>query len=220
MTYDGYNPFMKRFDFIGGALCLDFINTVHRFGAANPGEELRSLDDLLDWAAQAGVLGTREFARLQGARARNDRLGRSLLAEAKEIRSRLRLLFVKFAHKRSIGPTDAYPLNLVLKKFPARPWIRKSSDGWQLIWRPESSGAQTIFYEVLRSAAELMASDRLDRVRECFSPSCTWMFLDVSKNHTRRWCDMRVCGNRAKVYRFRERRRRGSARRATGLRQG
>jgi predicted RNA-binding Zn ribbon-like protein len=210
---------MKRFDFVGGALCLDFINTVHRFGAANPGEELRSLEDLLDWAEQAGVLSTREIARLQGARARNDKLGGSLLAEAKEIRSRLRLLFLKFAHKRSIGPADAYPLNSLLKKFPARPWIRKDSDGWQLIWRPESSGAQTIFHEVLRSAAELIASDRLARVRECFSPSCTWMFLDVSKNHTRRWCDMRVCGNRAKVHRFRERRRRGSARKAAGLRQ-
>jgi predicted RNA-binding Zn ribbon-like protein len=210
---------MKKFDFVGGALCLDFINTLHRFGAANPGEELRSLEDLLDWTVQAGVLSTREIARLHGARARNHKLGRRLLTQAKKLRSRLRLLFVKFARKRSIGPADVYPLNALLKKFPARPWIGKNSDGWQLIWRPESSGAQTIFCEVLRSAAELMASDRLARVRECSSPSCTWMFLDVSKNHTRRWCDMRVCGNRAKVYRFRARLRRGSARKATGLRR-
>ena len=43
-------------------------------------------------------------------------------------------------------------------------------------------------------------------VRECGASDCAWLFLDTSKNHHRRWCDMTRCGNRAKVRRFYARR--------------
>jgi len=58
---------------------------------------------------------------------------------------------------------------------------------------------------VLRSAAELLVSPDLERVRECDSGSCFWLFLDTSKNGTRRWCDMKVCGNREKARRHHQR---------------
>ena len=52
------------------------------------------------------------------------------------------------------------------------------------------------------SASDLLTSDAVDRVRECDNPECRWLFLDTSKNHTRRWCDMKLCGNRMKARRF------------------
>jgi predicted RNA-binding Zn ribbon-like protein len=60
---------------------------------------------------------------------------------------------------------------------------------------------------VLRSAADLLTSDDLGRLRECASDTCAWLFLDHSKNRSRRWCDMTVCGNRDKVRRHRQRQR-------------
>jgi predicted RNA-binding Zn ribbon-like protein len=48
----------------------------------------------------------------------------------------------------------------------------------------------------------LMTSERLQALRECGNRECRWLFLDTSKNHTRRWCDMKVCGNRIKARRF------------------
>jgi predicted RNA-binding Zn ribbon-like protein len=58
-----------------------------------------------------------------------------------------------------------------------------------------------------QAASELMASTALDRLRACGSETCRWLFLDTSKNHTRRWCDMKICGNRMKARRFSARRR-------------
>jgi predicted RNA-binding Zn ribbon-like protein len=51
-------------------------------------------------------------------------------------------------------------------------------------------------------AAEFMTSDQMHRLRACGSPECRWLFADTSKNHTRRWCDMKICGNRMKARRF------------------
>jgi predicted RNA-binding Zn ribbon-like protein len=59
---------------------------------------------------------------------------------------------------------------------------------------------------VIQSAIELLTSPDVDRLRSCAADTCEWLFLDTTKNRTRRWCDMKVCGNRAKVRRFRERR--------------
>jgi len=54
----------------------------------------------------------------------------------------------------------------------------------------------------------LTSSQRLNQVRQCRGDNCGWLFVDGSKNHSRRWCDMRDCGNRAKVRRHRLKQRR------------
>ena len=59
-----------------------------------------------------------------------------------------------------------------------------------------------ILNPIVRSAAELLASDELKKVKTCADPACGWLFLDVSRNRRRRWCDMQDCGNRAKASRF------------------
>jgi predicted RNA-binding Zn ribbon-like protein len=66
-----------------------------------------------------------------------------------------------------------------------------------------------MLWPIVRSAAELLASDNLPFVRACSSNTCQWFFLDTSKNHRRRWCSMKLCGNRAKVRKFYARQREG-----------
>ena len=63
---------------------------------------------------------------------------------------------------------------------------------------------ERILAEIARAAGDLLTSDALNRVRQCSNPNCSWLFVDTSRAGRRRWCDMKVCGNRAKVYRFRE----------------
>jgi predicted RNA-binding Zn ribbon-like protein len=57
---------------------------------------------------------------------------------------------------------------------------------------------------VARSAAELLQSEELGRVRRCDGEDCRWLFLDTSRSRNRRWCDMADCGNTAKVRRYRQ----------------
>ena len=73
-------------------------------------------------------------------------------------------------------------------------------------WTPEAVSAMQLD-TMDRSAAELLTSPDLPLVRECAGYDCGWLFMDTTKNRSRRWCDMATCGNRAKGRRHYERRR-------------
>jgi predicted RNA-binding Zn ribbon-like protein len=212
---------MKNFEFLGEALCLDFLNTLHDAEAEDPGEELSSDADLVAWAAQAGVLSVSEAGRLQAGALRNHvhlkLLGKkraSVREDARALRETLRQIFQRAAHDGKVAPRDVETLNLLLKGFPAAGRIERSNGEWTMRWESQAGGAEKIFYGIVKSAAELVASGRWRAVRECASDTCTWMFLDTSRNHSRRWCEMARCGNRDKVQRFRARSRRVRPRKA------
>jgi predicted RNA-binding Zn ribbon-like protein len=59
-----------------------------------------------------------------------------------------------------------------------------------------------ILNPIIRSAAEVLVSDEMKHIKSCADPACGWLFLDISRNKRRRWCDMQDCGNRAKASRF------------------
>jgi predicted RNA-binding Zn ribbon-like protein len=204
---------MKKFEFLGEALCLDFLNTLHHAGAEDPGEELSSNVDLAAWAAQAGILRASEASRLPARALRNyvplKLLGQkpaSLRDNARALREALRQMFQRAVRAGKVAPRDVETLNLLLERFPAAGRIERSNGDWTMSWESQADGAEKIFYAIVKSAAELLATGRWRTVRECASNTCTWMFLDTSKNHSRRWCEMARCGNRDKVHRFRARR--------------
>jgi predicted RNA-binding Zn ribbon-like protein len=206
---------MKKFEFLGEALCLDFLNTLHHAGAQDPGEELSSDADVADWAAQAGILSASEADRFAARALRNyvqlKLLGKrraSLPDDARALREALRRMFRRAARDGKVAPRDVETLNLLLERFPAAGRIERSNGSWTMSWESQAGGAERVFYAIVKSAAELVATGRWRAVRECASDTCTWMFLDTSKNHSRRWCEMARCGNREKVHRFRARSRR------------
>ena len=215
---------MKKFEFLGEALCLDFLNTLHDAEAEDPEEELSSDADLAAWVTQAGILSVSEGDRLQAGALRNyvhlKLLGKkrsSLLEDARALREALRQMFRRAARAGKVAPRDVETLNLLLKRFPAAGQIEKSNGDWTMNWESQAGGSEKIFYAIVKSAAELVATGRWRAVRECASDTCSWMFLDTSKNHSRRWCEMARCGNRDKVQRFRARSRRARPRKAIPL---
>jgi predicted RNA-binding Zn ribbon-like protein len=207
---------MKKFEFLGEALCLDFLNTLHDAGArktgGDPGEELSSDADLAAWAAQAGILSGGEAARLQARDLRHDvplklpgKKAASLRDAARALREVLRQMFQRAARGGKVAPRDVETLNRLLQCFPASGRIERSNGDWTMNWQSQAGGAEKMFYAIVKSAADLVATGRWRAVRECASDDCSWMFLDTSKNHSRRWCEMARCGNRDKVHRFRAR---------------
>jgi predicted RNA-binding Zn ribbon-like protein len=208
---------MKKFEFLGEALCLDFLNTLHDAGAADPEEELSSDADLAGWAAQAGILSVSEASRLEGEGkyVQLKLLGKkraSLREDARALREVLRQMFQRAAREGKVASGDVESLNLLLRRFPAAGRIERVNGDWTMRWELQAGGAEKIFYAIVKSAAELVATGRWRAVRECASEACSWMFLDTSKNHSRRWCEMARCGNRDKVQRFRARSRRARRR--------
>ena len=78
-------------------------------------------------------------------------------------------------------------------------------------WAEDPSALDSFLWPVVRSAAELLTSPDLERAGECHNPTCGWLYLDTSKNHSRRWCDMASCGNTAKAHSFYQRKRQRKA---------
>lgn len=185
--------------FIGGHLCLDFINTLSLRGAVpDPRDRLSDYRELLLWARAAGLLSKSEARRLERESRQRPAAAAAVLAFAKELREALARLVGQAGKGR---PADLTLLNETLARAPARRSLVARARGYA--WHEEAPGEplEQPLWPVLREAARLLTSDELARVRACASEKCRWLFLDLSRNGSRRWCRMADCGNRAKARR-------------------
>jgi predicted RNA-binding Zn ribbon-like protein len=190
-----------RFEFIGGALCLDFANTIHDSHAEDNEDELRNIADLLQWASEAGLLSRAEHDRLSAHYARNSQAALAALSAGIATRDLVLATFSGVAGGRPVSPRGLSELNAALARALAFPRVHKQSGRIAMDWESAAGGLQRVQCAVLISAAQLLASDRVESLRECASGDCTWLFVDETRNHSRRWCDMRTCGNRMKARR-------------------
>jgi len=192
--------------FVGGNLALDFANTIHTFDLPDPQDEWRSAADLIAWAGRAGALSRAECDVLRRATAGGARAaGRLLLRRARALR---RLVYGIFAGIAATGHPPRRALgrfNAVFAEVMRRTEIGRGSGGYAVVpvagldpWTKLSSA-------IVRAAAQLLTSPGVRRVRQCGDAYCSWLFVDTSRNGSRRWCSMQLCGNRARVRAFRRR---------------
>ena len=196
-----------QFDLSGGALCLDFANPVsHRHLPQRRAEHLDSYADLVAFADQSRLLPPKLAASLR-ARANRDHAGaRSALRRAILLRESLYRAFSALAAGRHALPADVQQINdFALVALQQRKLARRNGDyRWE--WQCNGSDLlDRILWPVAESAAELLTSDARAAIRECQAPDCEWLFLDHSRNRSRRWCDMKSCGNRQKARRHYQR---------------
>lgn len=203
--------FMKqpRFELIAGSLCLDFANTVHCYGATDPQDDLRNYDDLIDWGLQTGVLEAAKRGRKWPPRF----WGAGNLEKAREVRNLIYRIFSRIASRRAPRSGDLCLFSRKLAEALRHRTLSASGNSISWVWDQGSSLTERISWRILDSAANLLLSVDRARVRECNAPRCTWLFLDHSKNSTRKWCDMKRCGNREKSRRHYARTRSRSGRR-------
>ncbi len=207
MTQDAEKQ--EPFEFSGGALCLDFANTV----ADRPRydkEDLGDFTDLLRWAAEAGTLDEEKRHRLAREAKRRPRPARQAFRHAVTLRESLYRVFSELAGGGRPDDDDLEELNRFLAVALRHLHVEPVGNGFGWAWSPSGTRFDHLLWPVARSAAELLTSQEADRVRECASDRCSWLFVDRSRTHRRRWCDMKVCGNRAKARRHYLRKKRSS----------
>jgi predicted RNA-binding Zn ribbon-like protein len=177
------------------ALCLDYANTRFWRGRETPTETLAQLEDLIGWCARAGI-GFELSARSP------DSAAEVLFAEAIVLREVLYRIFSALAAGARSKAGDLRALNKALAATPARSTIaqRGALYAWQVPPQSDAAAPQ-LLAAVLWSAADLLVGARRGSVRQCANDSCRWLFLDDSRNGSRRWCAMSSCGNRAKARR-------------------
>jgi predicted RNA-binding Zn ribbon-like protein len=192
-----------------GNVSLDFINTLDDRPTDKPKELLKTYFDLARFGEDAGIL-TREqldsfFERVH----RMPEEAEEALRRAISLREAMYAIFSAVMNQQTVPPVAMDTLNAHLRDAALHSRLvpregRMDMGRMEMEWRFEDLGSafDAMLWPIGRAAADLLASSDLALVRACSSPTCQWLFLDTSKNHHRRWCSMKQCGNRAKVRRF------------------
>ena len=187
---------------LGGRPCLDFVNTLDWRGTDHPVEFLHTYHDLVVWSLHVNTISEQDAQRLSQKAKIDVSRADAVVKQAIELREVIYRIFASLAEGLPVAEQDMVLFNRhlgttmqsskIIQQKEA--FVRKTNgDGQKLDW---------ILNPLVRSAADLLVSDERKRVKKCGDPACGWLFLDTSRNLSRRWCDMRDCGNRAKARRF------------------
>ncbi|MGD2057983.1 MAG: ABATE domain-containing protein [Anaerolineales bacterium] len=201
-----YKEWINKWDFEAGRLPLDFANSAEWHAAPEPTEKINSYGDLVGWSWAAGLLKDQEADQLLDRASREPEEAARALEDAIEVREAIYQLFSAIAADRPLPSASLAYLNRAIANALGHVRLVTSGDGFEWGWDPEAAYPDRMLWPILRSTAELLVSEELERVGECDDDrGCGYLFLDTTRNHSRRWCSMESCGNRAKARRFYER---------------
>jgi predicted RNA-binding Zn ribbon-like protein len=194
------------FELTGGRLCLDLTNTRDERPTEHPRELLREYNDALDWGSQAGALSRADTQRLRQHAAAHPVAAAEALVRLIDAREVMFEIFSALARTRPVPSAPLETLNTLIAETCSRRRVKRMRGRFEWEWRPtETPDVDRPLWAAVWSAVDLLTSSELDRIRQCEGAGCAWLFMDTTKNGTRRWCDMSVCGNRAKARRHRVR---------------
>jgi len=191
----------------GGALALDFANTVGGTHVRPTHDHLRDYADIVRFAALAGGLEPGVAKRLGQRGERDPKRAAAVYELGIALREAIWGVFSALASGEAPRDRDLELIGDAAAAGAARARLVYDRDG--VGWSLPSDGdeLERPLWDIARSAADLLTSTDRERVKECASATCEWVFLDRSRNHSRRWCDMNDCGNRAKARSFQARKR-------------
>ncbi|HEX8693586.1 MAG TPA: ABATE domain-containing protein [Longimicrobium sp.] len=194
----GENPFAAR-TLAGGRLCLDFTNTISQHAPEPEGDWLHDYADLVWWVLRAGVLDEAAAEKLFNRAGGEPARAAEVFARAIEFREALFRVLSSSDDAREMSADDLAVVNRELSAALVHLRVRPEGEGFAWGW--DDGGLDRVLWPVVRDAAELLVSEDLARVGGCAGERCDWLYLDTSRNRSRRWCTMADCGNRAKARR-------------------
>jgi predicted RNA-binding Zn ribbon-like protein len=194
-------PERPPFKAVGGWLCLDFVNSVNWDSPERAAERFFDYTDLVRWGQFAAALTEAEAQQLLRAAAGRPGEAAAVYEQALALRATIHRIFAAVANGSSPAAGDLAALNAALAEALAHARLVASGSGFTWSWAGAPESLARPLWLVVGSAAALLTSEQLARVGQCAGESCGWLFLDTSRNRSRRWCEMEHCGNRAKARR-------------------
>jgi predicted RNA-binding Zn ribbon-like protein len=196
-------------DLKSGHPILEFTNTVGNHASDHPGEHLFGYGDLLAWMGNIGLLQEEQVQVLKRKAAAQSEESTSAFARSLELRESIYRIFVAQTKGESPAQDDLEVLNSVLRNLTGGAQIGQESGKFAWQWNFDAMSLEAPLSIIALAAADLMTSENIKWVGQCADEDgCGWLFVDTSKNHSRRWCDINDCGNRAKQRRYLQRARR------------
>ncbi len=194
----------SSWDFDSGKLPLDFANTIEWRLSAEPVEWLNGYQDLVSWSMDAGLIDEEGALSLMEQAAQRPEEAQAAFERSLALREAIFGIFSAVTQLERIRDSDLALLNDVLQEASQSLRVKSISEGFEWVWSRDS--LDWMLGPIARSAAELVTSTELERVGICADDrGCVYVFYDTSRNHSRRWCSMESCGNRAKARRHYQR---------------
>ncbi len=192
---------------IGDNLALDFANTESGRGFASHQNHLRDAAKVLDWLDHARALSPDQARWLRAEISARADLAADLHASAVELRSAIHGVGVAIGRGSEPPQASLASLSAQYARHINRASLKLETDacGWR--WSVRDAPVEAALGTIALAAVELFTEGEFSRIKECGGHACGWLFYDTSKNNRRRWCEMEVCGNRAKQKRLVARRR-------------
>jgi predicted RNA-binding Zn ribbon-like protein len=194
----------------GGHLALDFVNTVGGLRDEPPSRDdelFTSYENVLSWCVRLGVVSEGDARRLRAAARDDDQGAQRALRRALSLRE---LIYAVFRPIAEGDEPDAELLDRLREEERdalANARLVPADGAMEWAWPPPRELADPL-RPIVHAAIDLLTTGPLERVHVC--GNCRWLFLDQSRNHSRRWCSMDECGTQLKHKRFVERRRRSA----------
>ena len=194
----------RTFELLAGHPALDLVNTLDwRFRETGSEELLAGYDDLLRFAAQSELVTPKQIRKI--LRATSQQAAADALVSCRQMREAAAEILYATLDRCAPPPGAIKTLERFIKEALTRQHLVFSAHRLRWELPAQNSSADLPFWLLTLSVAQLLVSEEVKRLRMCGNPECRWLFLDTSKNRKRRWCDMKVCGNRMKARRFQSR---------------
>lgn len=190
---------MRLFELTGGRLCLDFANTVDDRPTDRPSDRLTGYAELIAFGRQAGICSEAEARDLRGAEKDNPRVTKRLFRSAVELRETIYRIGSAVASGSSPSAKDLEALGTTMHILDAHASVVSRNGRLEWTWAGPERSASRLLWRIAHSSVDLLTSDEAKRLRQCAADDCNWLFIDNSRGHNRRWCEMRTCGNRHKA---------------------
>lgn len=188
---------------LGGNLALDFANTESGRGGAQHLNHIQSAADVVTWARHADVINdtTATQARLMDRHEQDE-----LFVEGKALRQAIYEINSTLAAGKSPQSEATQTLGRAHGKTLQSATLAPRGGKYSWTWGPDAKLVDVVLGPIAQAAVALLTQSDHKRIKQCQGKHCGWLFCDSSKNNSRRWCDMSVCGNRSKIRALRKRR--------------
>ena len=188
-----------------GDASLDFVNTRWNRLTPEPIETFHQADDVLDWLRLKGIIDDRHHRLWRRRFRQSPTAARRLFGDAMRLREALYRVFWSIAHRHRPRPADIAVVNRVLAAVQLSPVLSVDRTRCvSVVYRPTIRGVRSLVAPVAAAAAQVLSNDALARLRQCLNAECAAVFFDRTKNRSRRWCHMTVCGSVFKMRRYRK----------------
>ena len=186
----------QPFLFVGNHPCLDFINT-QMIVRGNPTDLLGGCEDLVAWLVQAHMVDKVQAAVVMTQWGHEDQ--EQLFEQGVMFRRTLRDMVARIVARKSIAGSAIASINHILSRCPGYPQLVYKKGGYTRQFQSQAVQKDGLLAPLAEAASDLLCSGKWSLVKKCGNPACILYFYDTTKNHTRNWCSMQLCGNRKKV---------------------